>query len=123
MKTAILVHSDANAGEEALGRVFNALALAHDLKARGDEVKILFLGTGTRWIAELAKPNNPVHGLFNLVKDKVEGASLACSVVFGSNQEIQSSEFALLNSNAIPGTDGLAGVARLMHEGYGVLVY
>ena len=123
MKTAILIHSDPNAGEEALGRVFNALAVANDLKTRGDEVKILFLGTGTRWIAELAKPNNPVHGLFNLVKDKVEGVSLACSVVFGANQEVQSSEFALLNSNAIPGTDGLAGVAQLMHEGYGVLVY
>jgi hypothetical protein len=82
MKTAILIHSDPKAGEEALGRVFNALAVAHDFKQRGDQVQILFLGTGTRWIAELAKPDNPVHRLFGLVKDQLAGVSLACAAVF-----------------------------------------
>ena len=63
MKAAILVHSDPKAGEEALGRVFNALAVAYDFKQKGEEVRILFLGTGAHWPAELAKPESPVHGL------------------------------------------------------------
>ncbi|MET0069761.1 MAG: DsrE family protein [Candidatus Thiodiazotropha sp.] len=123
MKTAILIHSDPKAGEEALGRVFNALAVAHDLQQRGSEVQILFLGTGTRWIAELSQPENPVHGLFGLVKDQVVGVSEACSAVFGSSDEVAASEFAFLNDNPIPGTAGLPSVARLMQEGTSVLVY
>ncbi|MCB1874796.1 MAG: DsrE family protein [Chromatiales bacterium] len=123
MKAAILIHSDPKAGEEALGRVFNALAVAHDLKQKDEEVRILFLGTGTRWIAELSKPEHPVHGLFGLVKDKVEGASRGCAVVFGTTDEIQTSEFAFVNDNPIPGTAGLPSVSRLLHEGFSVLVY
>ncbi len=123
MKTAILIHSDPKAGEEALGRVFNALAVAHNFKERGDEVRVLFLGTGTRWIAELDKPENPVHGLFSLVKDQIAGVSQACSDVFGAADEVQASEFAFLNDNPIPGTAGLPSVARLMEEGFSVLVY
>ena len=49
MKTAIVVLSDPNGGEEALGRLFNALAAAYDSKARKQEVQVLFQGAGTRW--------------------------------------------------------------------------
>jgi hypothetical protein len=123
MKTAILVHSDPKAGEEALGRVFNALAVAQNFKELGEEVLILFLGTGTRWIAELSRPDNPAHDLFNLVSDKVAGVSLACANVFGSADEIQASEFDFLNDNPVPGTDGLPSVAQLMQDGYRIVVY
>lgn len=123
MKIAILIHSDPKAGEEALGRVFNALAVAYDFKQKGDEVRLLFLGTGTRWMAELAKPENPVHGLFDLVKDRVEGVSHACAVVFGAADEVQASEFAFVADNPIPGAGGLPSVSRLMHEGFSVLTY
>jgi hypothetical protein len=123
MKAAILIHSDPKAGEEALGRVFNALAVAHDFKQKGDEVRILFLGTGTRWIAELANPGNPVHGLFELVEDKVEGVSCGCADVFGAAEDVRVSEFELLTDNPIPGTSGLPSVSRLMSEGFSILTY
>lgn len=123
MKAAILVHSDPKAGEEALGRVFNALAVAHNFKQKGDEVRLLFLGTGTRWIAELAKPEHPVHGLFDLVKDKVEGVSRGCADVFGATDEVQNSDFTFLTDNPIPGTGGLPSVSKLMADGFNVLVY
>jgi hypothetical protein len=123
MKAAILIHSDPKAGEEALGRVFNGLAVAHNFKQRGEEVKVLFLGTGTRWIAELSKPDNPVHGLFELVKDKVAGVSQACTDVFGTADEVKASEFNFLNDNPIPGTAGMPSVAGLMEQGFSVLVY
>lgn len=69
MKAAIIVLSDPNNGEDALGRVFNALATAYDFQHQGDEVSVLFQGAGTRWVSELNKSNHPVHELFNAVKD------------------------------------------------------
>ncbi|WP_394678583.1 hypothetical protein [uncultured Sphingobacterium sp.] len=48
-KTAIIILSDPKAGsEEALGRVFNALASAYEFKHAGEDVKIIFQGTGIR---------------------------------------------------------------------------
>ena len=45
MKTAIIIMSDPKSGsEEALGRVFNALALASECKQKGDEVAVVFNG-------------------------------------------------------------------------------
>lgn len=123
MKAAILIHSDPQAGEEALGRVFNGLAVAHDFKQRGDEVQVLFLGTGTRWIAELNNPNNPVYGLFELVKDKVAGVSKGCATVFGATEAVKSSQFDFINDNPVPGTDGLPSVAGLMDDGFHILLY
>lgn len=123
MKSAILIHSDPKGGEEALGRVFNALAVAHDFKQVGNEVRILFLGAGTRWIAELGKPDHPLHGLFNLVRDKVEGVSRGCADVFGATDEVQASEFGFVHDNPIPGTAGLPSVSKLMADDFKVLIY
>lgn len=123
MKAAILVHSDPRAGEEALGRVFNALAVAHDFSQKDAEVRILFLGTGTRWIAELTNPEHPAHGLFERVRDKVAGISQGCAEVFGATTEARAAGFTFLNDNPVPGTAGLPGVARLMEDGFSILVY
>ena len=50
MKLAVIILSDPKSGsEEALGRVFNALALAHSGMQAGDEVEVVFNGAGTRW--------------------------------------------------------------------------
>ena len=50
MKAAVVVLSDPKSGsEESLGRLFNALAATYDFKQRGDDVRLLFAGTGTRW--------------------------------------------------------------------------
>lgn len=56
MKAAITVMSDPKMGsEEALGRVFNALAAAYDFKQQGDEVTVLFQGAGHGRPAEPAQ--------------------------------------------------------------------
>lgn len=85
MKTAIIILSDPKSGaEEALGRVFNALALASESKQKGDEVAVVFNGAGTRWPAELTKRSHPANGLYNSVRDVVKGASCGCAEVFGA---------------------------------------
>ena len=124
MKAAIVIFSDPESGsEEALGRVFNALAAAYDYKQNGEDVTILFQGTGTRWLAELTKPDHPASQLFEAVKDKVAGASCGCAEVFGSTEDVKKSGFDLIKDNPVPGTSGLPSLRKLAGDGYTVLTF
>jgi hypothetical protein len=124
MKTAILVLSDPSHGqEEALGRVFNALAAAYDFKQNGEEVSVMFNGTGTRWIAELNNPEHPVFALFEAVKDTIAGVSCGCADVFGSAEEVEASGYDYLTENLVPGTRGLPSLHKLSKEGYNIISF
>lgn len=123
MKATIIVLSDPKSGEDALGRVFNALAAAYDFQQQGDEVSVLFQGAGTRWIAELNKSDHPVHELFDIVKDKVAGVSCGCAEVFGATEEVEKSGFDFIKDNAVPGTAGLPSLRKLVAEGNTILTF
>mgnify|MGYP003581497337 CR=1 FL=1 len=124
MKTAIVVLSDPKSGtEEALGRVFNALAAAYDFKKRGTPVRVVFQGAGTRWAGELPKTDHPVHALYEEIKDTIEGVSTACALVFGATEEARKNGFDFLDANKVPGTPGLPSLSELVAEGYTVLTF
>jgi hypothetical protein len=120
MKTAIVVFSDPKTGsDEALGRVFNAMATAYDYKNAGKEVSIYFQGAGTRWPEELLKTDHPAHKLFKEVEDRVVGVSCGCADVFGAKP----SGFDLITDNKIPGTTGLTSLLSIQEEGYNILSF
>ena len=124
MKTAIIILSDPKSGsEEALGRVFNALALASECKQKGDEVAVVFNGTGTRWPAELTKLSHPANGLYNAVRDVVQGASCGCADVFGAKESIESCGVPLMKDHALTGTSGLLSLRRYVSEGWNTIVF
>ena len=124
MKAAIVVLSDPRSGsEEALGRLFNALAAAYDFKRRGDEVSVLFNGAGTRWIGEVSKSDHPAHSLFEEIKDKVAGVSCGCADVFGATEDAEKFGFDLIKENPVPGTSGLPSLQKLVAEGYTILTF
>jgi len=124
MKAAIIVLSDPKSGsEEALGRVFNALAAAYDFKQQGDDVTVLFQGTGTRWVGELTKADHPAHDLYRAIEDRVAGVSSGCSDFFGGVEEAESAGIDLVRENAVPGTSGLPSLRRLAAEGYHILTF
>lgn len=124
MKIAILVLSDPRSGaDEALGRVFNALALAHESREAGDEVDLVFQGAGTRWPEQLAQLGHPANALYNAVRDSVKGVSCACSEVFGARQAVERSGLALLEQRAIPGMSGSASARRYYADGWHVAVF
>ncbi len=124
MKAAIIILSDPkSSSEEALGRVFNALAAAYDFKQKGNEVTVLFQGAGTRWLGELSKDDHPAHALFEEVRDIVAGASSGCADVFGAREEVVASGFDLISENPVPGTSGLPSVHALVAQGNTVLTF
>ena len=123
MKTAVIVLSDPKNGEEALGRVFNALAAAYDFKSRNEEVQLVFQGAGTRWASVLTDPEHPAHALYQAVADKVAGVSRACAEVFGARPDAERNGFELVADNAVPGTAGLPSLARYAAEGYTIVTF
>ena len=124
MKTAIIVLSDPKSeSEEALGRVFNALAAAYDFKQAGDEVQILFHGTATRWPGKLLDENHPAHSLYKAVEDKIAGVSRGCADVFGSSEDVAKTGLDLITDNKVPGTSGLPSLQKLTSEGYTIITF
>lgn len=124
MKTAIIIMSDPKSGsEEALGRVFNALAVAAESKQKGDEVAVVFNGTGTRWPAELTKLTHPANGLYNSVRDVVQGASCGCADVFGAKDGVEACGVPLMKDNALAGTSGLLSLRQYMVDGWKTIVF
>jgi hypothetical protein len=123
MKTAIVIISDPKAGEEALARAFNALAVASEGKKAGDEVEVNFIGTGTRWPAEFSKISHPGNALYNEVRDLVVGASCACAAVFGATEEVQACGIDQKNDNAVGGTPGFLSLRPYLTGGWHVLIF
>jgi hypothetical protein len=124
MKTAIIILADPKAGsEEATARVFNALALAEEAKREGDEVEVTFIGTGTRWPAELSSLGHPANALYNRVRDTVKGASCGCAAVFGATEVVEECGLPLIKENPIPGTPGLASLRRYLAEGWKTMMF
>lgn len=124
MKATIVILSDPKSGtDEALGRVFNALAVAYDYKQAGADVSIQFQGAGTRWVAELLRKDHPAYDLFQAVSDKVAGASCGCAAVFGATDDIVKSGFDLIRDNPVPGTTGLPSFYQLQKDGRQVYTF
>ncbi|MCY2959921.1 MAG: hypothetical protein NTY35_07115 [Planctomycetota bacterium] len=124
MKTAILVISDPNNGAaDALGRVFNALALAHESKNAGDQVELVFEGAGTRWPEQLVRLDHPLNGLWNEVRDVVVGASCGCAEVFGSAKGVEACGVPLVREYALPGTPGVASMRKYLAGDWKTLVF
>jgi sulfur relay (sulfurtransferase) complex TusBCD TusD component (DsrE family) len=123
-KTAIVVYADPKAGsEEALGRLFNAMFVAYELKEKNQEVSLIFQGTGVRWANEIVKPDHPAHALYNEVKDTVVGVCRGCADVFGATDEVKTSGLTLVDEKAIPGTSGIIDLSKYLDDGYRVLTF
>lgn len=124
MKIAIIILSDPkNGSEEALGRVFNALALASECKAKGDDVAVVFNGAGTRWPGELTKLSHPANGLYNSVRDVVQGVSCGCAKVFGATEGAESCGVPIVKDHALAGTEGLLSIRRYLAEGWSTVMF
>ena len=123
MKTAIVVFSDPDGGDEALGRTFNALAAAKDFAAEGGDVTVLFQGAGTRWTGLLGDPDHALHELYTAVRPNIAGASDACSTFFGARDAVAGSGLPFVSENVIDGVGGLPSLAALARSGYDVVTF
>jgi len=91
-----------------------------DMHEKGFEVKIIIEGTATKLVPELAKPDNPMHKLYEKVKamDMIAGACRACSKKMNALDAVTSEGLKLLDEMA-----GHPSIARYKQEGYDVIVF
>lgn len=123
-RTLVVIFSDpAAGGDDALGRLFNALFLAFEMKEKNQHVELLFQGAGSRWPGEIVKPNHPAHALYQAVADSVAGICGGCADVFGAADSASGSGHPLIREKMLPGTTGIADLSRYLDEGYRVIIF
>jgi len=112
-----------NGTEESLGRVLNAMALVHEHKTAGDDVVLLFKGTGTRWPEQLSRLGHPANGLYNLIRENVRGASCGCAERYGATEGVKAAGVPLISDTPLPGTPGVLGLRSYLAEGFETVVF
>ncbi len=123
-KTAIVVLSDPKSGgDEALGRLFNAMFAAYELKEKKQDVALIFQGAGVRWAAEVVKPNHPAHALYNAVQSTVVGVCGGCVDVFDDTGAVKKSGLTLVREKEIPGTAGVIDLSKYLDNGYRLVTF
>lgn len=124
MKTAIVILTDPkSASQEALTRMLNALGMASECKQAGDELEIVFAGTGTRWPAELSQLGHPGNPWYEALREHVVGASRGCAVRNGATEGLEKAGVPLLGDNPLEGTPGILSIRRYYAEGWNVALF
>lgn len=101
-----------------LGRIANALSTVKEASEAGDEVELVFDGAGTRWIPELAKPDNKLRPSFEKVRQHVAGACEFCSAAFDVKDGVRAAGVRFLSEY-----EGHPSLRRRVEQGYEVITF
>ena len=98
----------------------HVLLNALDMKAKGDEVKIIIEGASVRLIPELIKSGNPLNGLWkkNLEAGLVEGVCKACSNKLGTLEAAKEQGLTLLDDMS-----GHPSMSAYHNKGYEIITF
>uniref|UniRef100_A0A7C3UWZ0 Cytoplasmic protein n=1 Tax=Desulfobacca acetoxidans TaxID=60893 RepID=A0A7C3UWZ0_9BACT len=91
-----------------------------DLKAKGQEVKIIIEGSACRLIPELGEAGHPLHQLYGQARKAglIAGACKACSQKMGSLEAARAQGLNILEDMA-----GHAGMAPYVLAGYRIITF
>jgi len=93
-KIAIVLHAGSD-GHEGLARAFHSLVYAKELKEHGADVRLIFDGAGTQWLAQFHRSDSEhVQGLGLLFEQlKSQGVVYEvcdyCAGAFGVKEDLQ----------------------------------
>jgi hypothetical protein len=107
---------------EALARAFHAMVYSKELKERGHEVRLVFNGASTGWLAKRARPEDESDVMMAGLLAELKEAGLAysvcdfCSVSFGVHDELKEHGEPLVAEYM-----DYPSVADLVEQGYQVI--
>jgi hypothetical protein len=98
----------------------HVLLNALDMKEKGYETNIVIEGSATKLLPELAKPVNPLHKLWEKVKEAglVDGVCKACSNKLGTLEAAKEQGLTLLDEMS-----GHPSMARYKDEGFEIISF
>ena len=98
----------------------HVLLNALDMKAKGDEAKIIIEGASVKLIPELAESGNQLNGLWkkNLEAGLVEGVCKACSSKLGTLEAAKEQGLTLLDDMS-----GHPGMSAYRNKGYEIITF
>lgn len=114
-KIAIILNTEPGTND-ALGKAFHALLYAKELKEGGHDVRLLFDAGGTKWVEEMADPENKLHLLFEEVKKLgvIDGVCDFCTDAFNANREaITKAGLPFISEN-----NGHPSILKRVNKGY-----
>ena len=100
-----------------LGRAVNGLEAAKEFSEAGDDVKVIFDGAATQWIAELENEDHDYHELYQAVRDHV-GVCDYCASAFDVDEAVDEAGLARLSEY-----EGHPSVRELREDGYDVITF
>ncbi|GAA1210307.1 sulfur reduction protein DsrE [Rhodoglobus aureus] len=104
--------------ENNSARVYRGLKTALEFKAAGDDVIVMFDGSGVETLAKIADPSHAMNGLVTALDDTIVGACEFCAKSHKVFAPIRDAGFPLLSDNG-----GEASVRKLVVDGYQVMNY
>lgn len=117
INVAIVILADTKTQED-VARVHNALLAAKEFKDAKDEYKLIFDGTGTKWIKELLKPDHMFHELFDSLKGKSIGVCSYCAGAFGIKESATESRIPFMEEY-----EGHPNFRELIAQGYQIITF
>ncbi|MDY7036190.1 MAG: cytoplasmic protein [Thermodesulfobacteriota bacterium] len=98
----------------------HVLLNALDMKERAYEVRIVIEGSATKLVPELAKSDNPFHGLYKKAEGLglIDGACKACSNKMGVLSDVEAQGIKLLGDMT-----GHPSMVRYLEDGFEIITF
>lgn len=95
MKKVAIVLQAGPGTHESHARMFHSMAYSKELKERGHEVRLIFDGAGTEWLAKWGEPQDDDDRRMGAFFNALKGMELAyavcdfCAGAFGVHQQLR----------------------------------
>jgi intracellular sulfur oxidation DsrE/DsrF family protein len=114
-KVATVIYSNVT---DDMSRVYRALGTAAEFSEAGDDVAIVFDGSGVESLAALSATDHPLHGLLEGLREEVLGACGFCVKSHGVTDAVAEGGWQLLEDHK-----GHASVRDLVVDGRQVITF
>ncbi len=114
MKAAVVIY--ATPADSARG--YRALGTAQEFVEAGDEVVIVYDGTGVETLAAYTEPSHPLHGMYMGLKSYIAGACGFCARSHGVKETLEAAGIPLLTDHK-----GHASLRKYVAAGYDLLIF
>ncbi len=114
-KVAIVIYTDIATD---MARVYRALGTAQEFVDAGDDVTVVFDGSGVDSLAALADGGHQLNGMVEALRPVIKGACEFCANSHGVLDPIKAGNWPLLGDHK-----GHASIRQLVVDGYTVITF